>query len=369
MAKIRLENVRKVFNGEIVALDNITLEVAEKEFMVVVGPTGCGKTTLLRLIAGLEVPSAGTITIDDIPVNNIAAKNRNIAMVFQNYSLYPHMNVRQNMAFALKMQKLPRGMIKQRIKQMAEMLGIKDLLNRRPRTLSGGQRQRAALARAIVRNPRLFLFDEPLSNLDAKERTRTRAELKSLQRRLQTTTIYVTHDQAEAMSLADRICVMFNGIIQQVAEPMQVYDKPVNRFVAGFIGTPAMNFFDGTISVENNCVAFVHGPVRIPLPKTAETAVLGYNNKQMVLGIRPEHFSTLPNAFVSSTHITATAKIIEPLGNRTLVHFESPGGSQFAVEFGPHPTITPEDVVRLYINTEKLHLFEPGEMGKNVLLE
>ena len=237
MARVVLENITKVFEPNITAVKDVDLEIDDKEFMVIVGPSGCGKTTTLRMIAGLEEITKGTIKIGERIVNDISPKNRDIAMVFQNYALYPHMTIYQNMAFGLKLRKYPKAEIKRRVHQAAQMLGVEQLLKRKPRTLSGGQRQRIAVGRAIVRNPKAFLFDEPLSNLDAKLRVSTRAELKALHRRLQTTSIYVTHDQVEAMTLGDRICVMYNGLIQQVDTPMAVYDKPVNKFVAGFLGT------------------------------------------------------------------------------------------------------------------------------------
>ncbi len=238
MARVLLENVTKVYGDKVTAVDNLTLEVGDQEFMVIVGPSGCGKTTILRMIAGLEDVTSGTVTIGDIIVNSVPPKDRDIAMVFQNYALYPHMTVFQNMAFALKLRKYPKAEIKKQVEEASLLLGIEDLLDRKPKALSGGQRQRVAVGRAIVRDPKVFLFDEPLSNLDPQVRTTTRTELKGLHARLKTTSIYVTHDQVEAMTLGDRIAVLKNGIIQQIGTPLEIYDKPINKFVAGFFGSP-----------------------------------------------------------------------------------------------------------------------------------
>src|SRR5687768_11476517 len=259
MARVDLEQVTKVFPGGVKAVDSVDLAVADREFVVLVGPSGCGKSTTLRMIAGLEDVTSGTVRIGDRVVNDVPPKDRDIAMVFQNYALYPHMTVYKNMAFALKLRKVPKPQIQQRVIEAAKMLEIEHLLERRPRELSGGQRQRVAVGRAIVREPAAFLFDEPLSNLDAKLRVTTRAELKRLHRRLRTTTIYVTHDQEEAMTLGDRIVVMKDGAIQQADTPLRTYNHPANRFVAGFIGMPPMNFFDGTIRSENGELVFEEG--------------------------------------------------------------------------------------------------------------
>ncbi|MHC4637347.1 MAG: ABC transporter ATP-binding protein [Planctomycetota bacterium] len=328
MAQVFLKNVTKVFDGNVVAVNNACLEIADKEFMVIVGPSGCGKTTMLRLIAGLEELTAGNIKIGEEIVDNVPPKDRDIAMVFQNYALYPHMTVFQNMAFGLKLRKVPKTQIKERVINTAEMLGIEKLLDRKPRALSGGQRQRVALGRAIVRKPKAFLFDEPLSNLDMKLRVTTRAELKALHYKLQRTSIYVTHDQAEAMTLSDRICVMYNGQIQQVDEPMEVYDKPVNKFVAGFFGM-----------VPNN---------------------------HLTLGVRPENLSTKPYHGNSESAIAATVKVIEPLGDRMDVYLESCDGSSFIVNLDPYSKMRIGEKVRIYIDMEKSHIFEAGKMGKNV---
>ena len=365
MAQVILDRVSK-FYGDIKAVYNASLEIADKEFMVIVGPSGCGKTTTLRMIAGLEDISEGAITIGERLVNDVAPKDRDIAMVFQNYALYPHMTVFQNMAFGLKLRKYPKPGIKKRVEDTAEMLGIEQLLNRKPKALSGGQRQRVALGRAIVRNPAAFLFDEPLSNLDAKLRVCTRAELKGLHHRLQTTSIYVTHDQAEAMTLGDRICVMYNGLIQQVAAPMEVYDKPVNRFVAGFLGTPPMNFFEGRIKIENYKPVFLLSDgSEITLTDLADQ-LLPYVNREMVLGIRPEHLALEQLSGQTENALTCTVNVVEPLGDRKDVYLVSNCGQKLVANINPHVNIEINDKPLIYFDARKIHIFEPGITGKNV---
>src|SRR3712207_1277508 len=272
MASVRLENVSRTFPGGVRAVDRINLEVLDREFVVIVGPSGCGKSTTLRMIAGLEEATEGTIRIGDRVVNDVAPKDRDIAMVFQNYALYPHMTVYKNMAFGLKLRGMPRAQIHQRVSEAARILEIEHLLDRKPKQLSGGQRQRVAVGRAIVREPAAFLFDEPLSNLDAKLRVTTRAELKRLHHRLKTTTIYVTHDQEEAMTLGDRIVVMKDGVIQQADAPLTTYNAPANRFVAGFIGMPPMTFFDGAIKVVDGRLVFEEGRLANPRPASASSS-------------------------------------------------------------------------------------------------
>ncbi len=368
MAQVILEKVTKIFDGHLVAVKDADLDITDKEFMVIVGPSGCGKTTVLRMIAGLEEVTEGTIKIDDKVVNNIPPKNRNIAMVFQNYALYPHMTVFQNMAFGLKLRKFPRAQIKQRVHQAAEMLSIEQLLKRKPKALSGGQRQRVAVGRAIVRNPKAFLFDEPLSNLDAKLRVTTRAELKALHRRVNTTSIYVTHDQVEAMTLGDRICVMYNGVIQQVAAPMEVYDRPANKFVAGFLGTPPMNFCDGHVRLRNDNFCFAIRDEEIMLPSSMKNALVLHKDKEMVLGIRPEHLLLEPLRDQRDNSIDCTAVVVEPLGDRTGVYLEAAHGARFITNVDPHVNIQIGQPVRMYMDIEKINIFEPGETGKNVTL-
>jgi multiple sugar transport system ATP-binding protein len=368
MARILLENVTKVFDGEITAVSDFSLEVTDGEFMVIVGPSGCGKTTTLRMIAGLEEPTAGSIYIADTLVNDLTPKDRDVAMVFQTCALYPHMTVYQNMAFALKMRKVPEAQIDRRIEQTAELLGIGHLLKRKPKALSGGQRQRVALGRAIVRNPRAFLFDEPLSNLDAALRLAMRAELKDLHRRLQTTTVYVTHDQAEAMSLADRISVMRDGAIQQTADPLEVYDRPVNRFVAGFFGTPPMNFFEGHIISRNDGLCFDFGDEIIGLPQCLKTALGQYCGEQMILGVRPENISLDHGASQLGNSISATVGVVEPLGVRTDLYMTNCDGQRFVASVDPHTQLTIGDAVRIHIDIESAHFFEPGQNGRNIAI-
>jgi len=368
MARVFLKNVKKIYDNGYVAVKNANLEVADKEFMVIVGPSGCGKTTTLRMIAGLEEISDGTITIGERIVNNVPPKDRDIAMVFQNYALYPHMTVFQNLAFSLKLRKYPKDEIKKRVMQVAEMLDISSQLDKKPKALSGGQRQRVALGRAIVRNPAAFLFDEPLSNLDAKLRVTTRAELKALHRRLNTTSIYVTHDQAEAMTLGDRICVMYNGEIQQVAPPMEVYERPVNRFVAGFLGTPPMNFLKGKISIKDNKVIFILNDGDTIDLKNTDARFAPYLEKEMVLGVRPEHLTVEPLPSQKNNSIRSRLVVVEPLGDRKDVYLASTSGQKFIANLDPHTTIDVDNHVLMYVNVDKVHLFEPGETGKNILL-
>src|SRR5690554_686499 len=290
MASVTLERVTKRF-GNVIAVDEASLEIRDKEFLVLVGPSGCGKSTTLRMVAGLEDVTEGNIYIGDRLVNDVPPKDRDIAMVFQNYALYPHMDVYNNMAFGLKLRKFPKSEIDRRVKEAARMLGIENLLDRKPKQLSGGQRQRVAVGRAIVREPKVFLMDEPLSNLDAKLRVQMRAELSKLHRRLEATVIYVTHDQTEAMTMGDRIVVMKDGFIQQVGAPLEVYEKPVNVFVAGFIGSPAMNFMEGVLRRDGETYFIDAKTFKLPIPaeKAASIKNLGkYVDKQVVLGIRPE---------------------------------------------------------------------------------
>ncbi|HUW19703.1 MAG TPA: sn-glycerol-3-phosphate ABC transporter ATP-binding protein UgpC [Sedimentisphaerales bacterium] len=368
MARIQLQNVTKVFEGNVTAVSNLSLDVPDGLFMVIVGPSGCGKTTTLRMIAGLEKPTAGNIYIANALVNNVPPKDRDVAMVFQNYALYPHMTVYQNMAFALKVRRFPKAEINQKVAETAGLLGIEHLLDRKPSALSGGQRQRVALGRAIVRNPKAFLFDEPLSNLDAKLRAAMRAELKALHKRLRAASIYVTHDQAEAMTLGDRIAVMCDGVLQQSAAPMEVYEKPANRFVAGFIGSPPMNFFMGRLQFNDDAACFVMGDETITLPQCLKKVLADYRDREMVLGIRPESLS--PNQFAGQHNntISANVEMIEPLGAATHFHLTSRTGIQFVACFNPNIKLNVTDAVKINIDLQKVHIFEPGETGKNVVL-
>jgi len=368
MARVLLENISKIYDNDFEAVKNTNLEIADEEFMVIVGPSGCGKTTTLRMIAGLEEISGGTIHIGDRIVNDVPPKDRDIAMVFQNYALYPHMTVRQNMAFGLKLRKFPKAEIKQRVEDAAKMLGIESQLAKKPKALSGGQRQRVALGRAIVRNPAAFLFDEPLSNLDAKLRVTTRAELKALHHRLQTTSVYVTHDQAEAMTLGDRICVMYEGIIQQVAPPMEVYDKPVNRFVAGFLGTPPMNFFDGTIETKNHETLFTLTDGMSVKLSGSNSKLSSYAGQKMVFGIRPEHLTPEPIEGQTDNTLNAVVNVVEPLGDRKDVYLTASNGQKFIANLDPHTDIDINQQVTMFIDTHKAHVFEQGDTGANISL-
>jgi multiple sugar transport system ATP-binding protein len=372
MARVLLESIGKVYQGGVEAVKNVCLEIDDKEFMVIVGPSGCGKTTTLRMIAGLEGIDAGTISIDDRIVNNVAPKDRDIAMVFQNYALYPHMTVFQNMAFGLKLRKVSKPEILNRVQTAAEILGIEKLLKRKPKALSGGQRQRVALGRAIVRKPKAFLFDEPLSNLDAKLRVMMRAELKSLHRRLETTSIYVTHDQAEAMTLGDRICVMHDGMIQQVAEPMEVYDRPVNRFVAGFLGTPPMNFLDGKIEIEADSVCFNFAGDKIKLPAWMKDSLVEKKGLDVVFGFRAEHICVDGSVGRQDNSLEVTIEVVEPLGDRMDVYFSVEGAgsdSWLIANLEPHVRLKAGDRVKLYLNVNKTHVFDIGNTGANLTLD
>ena len=317
MAEVRLENICKHFN-EIVAVDDFNLSIKDKEFVVLVGPSGCGKTTTLRMIAGLEGITSGNIYIEERLINKLPAKERNIAMVFQNYALYPHMSVRENMSFSLEMHKRPKEEIKKRVQEAAEILGIEGLLDRKPKQLSGGQRQRVAVGRAIVRKPGVFLFDEPLSNLDAKLRVQTRVELKKLHERLATTAVYVTHDQVEAMTMGDRIVVMKDGLIQQVGGPLELYNTPANRFVAGFLGSPAMNFFEAELTGSGDSLFLQTGSFKIDLPLEKTNLINEYGEKKVVVGIRPEDLVMVEDD-VSGKAIQFTVDVVEPIGSETYV--------------------------------------------------
>jgi multiple sugar transport system ATP-binding protein len=316
MVSIRLENVNKSFDPDVHVLKDINLEIKDKEFMVLVGPSGCGKSTCLNIIAGLEYVTDGKVIFDDVDVTYVPPKERRIAMVFQSYALYPHMNVRENMGFALKLSKMDKREIKKRVEEAAKLLGISQLLDRKPGELSGGQRQRVALGRSIVRNPTVFLFDEPLSNLDAKLRIQMRGEIIKLQRSLQITQVYVTHDQVEAMSMADRIAILYDGKFQQIGTPSDVYNKPANQFVAGFIGSPAMNFFEATF--DSNELTF--GTQKLSLSSEISNKLKEGNATEIILGIRPEHIKVSTTKFDNSYEVKIT--VVEFLGAETILTFE-----------------------------------------------
>ena len=385
MAEVLIREVVKVYPGNVTAVQGISLDIKDGEFMVLVGPSGCGKSTTLRMVAGLEDISDGTISIGDRVVNDVPPKDRDIAMVFQNYALYPHMTVYKNMAFGLKLRKFPKPEIDKRVREAAEILGITQLLDRKPKALSGGQRQRVALGRAIVRDPSAFLFDEPLSNLDAKLRVETRAEIKRLHKRLATTTIYVTHDQEEAMTLGDRVCVMSEGLIQQCDTPITVYDRPVNRFVAAFLGTPPMNFFDGQLATEGGATYFrtPHG-INVQLTGHHAELVAGKVGQDVVMGMRPEGMFLRPNEFANDEKQTLemVVDVTEPLGNTMDVFLsngrmdgsnadlpitEAAPGDRCTARVKAEP-LTEGTRVKLYLDPSKIHLFETGKFGENLTL-
>ena len=356
MAEVIVRKLNKKFDLTHVVKD-VDLQIHDKEFVVFVGPSGCGKTTTLRMIAGLEAITSGDILIDNTVVNDVPPMDRDIAMVFQNYALYPHMSVAGNMAFGLKMRKFEKSEIESRIKRAADILGIGDLLHRKPRQLSGGQRQRVALGRAIVRDPKVFLFDEPLSNLDAKLRVQMRVELKKLHERLGTTAIYVTHDQVEAMTLGDRVVVMKDGLVQQVGEPLELYNTPANRFVAGFIGSPAMNFADVTLSADNGKVWAEAPGLRIGLPEPVAHRVNGRNGGKATVGIRPEDIHIAGPADPADLCFDVEVEVVEQLGSEILLDTRA-GNSTFVASVEPTLRTRVHDHLKLAINPARLHLFD-----------
>jgi len=361
MAQVSLRNVSKIFPPDVVAVKDVNLGVENREFLVLVGPSGCGKSTTLRMIAGLETATQGEIYIGDKLVNDMPAKDRNIAMVFQNYALYPHMSVYENMAFGLKLRRYPRNEIKKRVLETAQILGIDRFLERKPRELSGGQRQRVAVGRAIVRKPLVFLFDEPLSNLDAKFRVQMRTEISKLHIRLQATMIYVTHDQIEAMTMGDRIAVMKDGLIQQIADPTGLYDQPVNKFVAGFIGSPPMNFFEGAVKRIDGKFFFDEGSFRVKLVDEMASKIGPYENKEIIFGIRPEDI--YDKLFVQDAPaencITATCEIIEPLGSEVYLHLVPPSRKcTFIAKVGAHDKPGINQDLNLVFDMSKVHFFD-----------
>ncbi|WP_026905649.1 ABC transporter ATP-binding protein [Paucisalibacillus globulus] len=356
MAELRLEHIQKKYDKDVIAVNDFNLHIQDKEFIVFVGPSGCGKSTTLRMIAGLEEITEGGLFIDDKKMNDVAPKDRDIAMVFQNYALYPHMNVYDNMAFGLKLRKFKKDEIDKRVQNAAKILGLEAYLDRKPKALSGGQRQRVALGRAIVRDAKVFLMDEPLSNLDAKLRVQMRAEIQKLHKRLQTTTIYVTHDQTEAMTMATRLVVMKDGIIQQVGAPKEVYDNPNNVFVGGFIGSPAMNFLTGTIK-ENN---FVMGDikVRIPAGKLKLLKEKGYVDKEVILGIRPEdiHDELIFIESTPDTKISASIEVAELMGAETFL-YSKVADQDFIARIDSRSDIQGGETLDLALDMNKAHFF------------
>ena len=353
MAKVTLEHVWKRF-GDVVAVRDVNLEVQDQEFLVLVGPSGCGKSTTLRMVAGLEDIAEGSVYIGDRLVNDVAPKDRDIAMVFQNYALYPHMNVYENMAFGLKLRKFQRPEIDRRVREAAQILGIEELLKRRPKELSGGQRQRVALGRAIVREPAVFLMDEPLSNLDAKLRVQMRTEIAKLHKRLNTTIIYVTHDQTEAMTMGDRIVVMKDGFVQQVASPQEIYDFPTNMFVAGFIGSPPMNFLRCRVTGDR----LVADSFDLPLPTAQATAVRPFVDQDIILGIRPEDISDRAADLARWPTVECHVDVTEPLGSEVYLHMLV-GNQRLTARVAPDTQVRDGETSRLALNLDRVHIFDP----------
>ena len=354
MAAVEIRDVRKAF-GHVKVIHGVNIEIGDGEFVILVGPSGCGKSTLLRMIAGLETITAGEIRIGDRVVNNVPPKERDIAMVFQNYALYPHMTVRDNMAFALKLKRAPKAEIEARVKPAAEILGLTPLLDRYPRELSGGQRQRVAMGRAIVRDPQVFLFDEPLSNLDAKLRVAMRAEIKELHQRLGTTTVYVTHDQIEAMTMADKIVVMHDGIVEQIGAPLDLYDRPDNLFVAGFIGSPAMNMLTGTLAVNGHAAFKTQDGMILPISGEPRAS----SGQKVIYGVRPEHF------LLTDAGVPAEVVVLEPTGSETQAQLRI-GSQEITGVFRERLTARPGETIRILPQPDLVHLFDPAS-GKRLI--
>ncbi|MGZ6315259.1 MAG: ABC transporter ATP-binding protein [Candidatus Limnocylindrales bacterium] len=355
MATVTFENVSKRF-GDVVAVDDLNLDIRDAEFMVLVGPSGCGKTTSLRMVAGLEEITSGTLRIGERVINDVAPKDRDIAMVFQSYALYPHMSIRDNLAFGLKLRHVPKAQIEARVKEAAAILDLSRYLDRKPRELSGGQRQRVALGRAIVREPAVFLMDEPLSNLDAKLRVETRANILRLYQRLNTTFVYVTHDQIEAMTMGTRIAVMNEGRLQQVGSPQELYDRPINRFVAGFIGSPAMNFASVEVQGTGDDLQLVGANITVPKqPQFRES--MGAAGRQLIVGFRPEHLEIAPVTGAAAV-VNAKAEVVEYLGNEELIHASGSGRDIVAIVDSSY-RVRPGDMLEFKVPLDRLQLFDP----------
>jgi multiple sugar transport system ATP-binding protein len=356
MAQVLIRRLNKMY-GDVHAVKDVNLEIRDKEFVVLVGPSGCGKTTTLRMIAGLESITSGEIAIGNTVVNQLPPMDRDIAMVFQNYALYPHMSVYDNMGFGLRMRKFDRAEIKKRVQEAAEILGIQNLLARKPRQLSGGQRQRVALGRAIVRHPQVFLFDEPLSNLDAKLRVQMRVELKKIHNRLSTTAVYVTHDQVEAMTLGDRVVVMKDGVVQQMGEPLELYNAPVNRFVAGFLGSPAMNFAKVRVTGTQQALRAQNAGLGIELPPEFAARLLPYSDREVMLGIRPEDLRLANGSDPAGLCIDAVVEVVEKLGSEILLDVQA-GGQSMVAAVEPSVRAQHGDKIRLALRGDRLHFFD-----------
>jgi len=360
VASVVLKNIQKVYGEDIVAVKDFNLEIKDKEFVVFVGPSGCGKSTTLRMVAGLEEITNGEIFIGEQLINDVPAKNRDIAMVFQNYALYPHMTVYENLSFGLKLRRYPQKEIERRVREAADILGITQFLDRKPKALSGGQRQRVAVGRAIVRKPKVFLFDEPLSNLDAKLRVQMRMELQKLHNRLQTTMIYVTHDQIEALTMGDRIVVMKDAEIQQVAAPIELYENPVNKFVAGFIGSPPMNFMNGRIIHKGGNYFFQDQGIQIKIVDQQYSKIKAYEGKEVIFGIRPENIYDklfAQNAREEYT-ITATVDVVEPMGSEIYLYLKA-GSNNFVARVNAHDTAQVNQDLQVVFDMSKAHFFDP----------
>ncbi len=365
MAQVELKNISKIYSGNTKVVNNVNLTVEDREFVVLVGPSGCGKSTTLRMIAGLEEITEGEILIDGEVVNDQAPKDRDIAMVFQNYALYPHMTVFENMAFGLKLRKYSKVEIKNRVNEAAKILDLENYLDRKPKALSGGQRQRVAVGRAIVRHPKVFLFDEPLSNLDAKLRVQMRTEISKLHKRLNATIIYVTHDQTEAMTMGDKIVVMKDGIVQQIASPLELYNNPNNQFVAGFIGSPAMNFIQGDLSGNGDIEYFKNEQVQIKIDKTMSSALHSLKSDKLTVGIRPEHFSLFEGEhYNNDSYINTNVEVVEPLGNEAFLYF-TVDNSQCVARIDANTYMDVGESITLFINKEKIHFFD--ESGNRIV--
>jgi multiple sugar transport system ATP-binding protein len=365
MAEVKIENVHKTYDGKVTAVRDVSVTIRDKEFVVLVGPSGCGKSTVLRMIAGLEEISEGNISIDGIVVNDVPPKDRDIAMVFQNYALYPHMSVYENLAFGLKLRKYDSQEIQRRVRHAASLLGIDSFLDRKPKALSGGQRQRVALGRAIVRQPKVFLFDEPLSNLDANLRVQMRTEISRLHHQLQTTIVYVTHDQIEAMSMGSRIVVMKEGLVQQVDTPLNIYHHPANKFVASFIGSPTMNFMNGTLQ-ESGQMIFTQDQtsLNVAVPKAMEARLRAYATTHVTLGIRPEHIHAYKPADVESiSRFTAWVDVVEPVGNEVFVYFSTGGDAHYVARLATDSPPAVGKPFQFLFDTSKIHFFD-GETEK-----
>jgi multiple sugar transport system ATP-binding protein len=368
MAQVTLSHIQKIYPDGYHAVRDFNLEIEDRQFVVFVGPSGCGKSTTLRMIAGLEDISSGDLRIGDRRVNDVPPKDRDIAMVFQNYALYPHMTVYENMAFGLKLRGSSKSDADKKVREAAAFLGLESMLERKPGALSGGQRQRVAVGRAVVRDPKCFLFDEPLSNLDARLRVQMRAEIKKLQARLGATTVYVTHDQEEAMTLGDKVVVMKDGIVQQMGPPLEIYRKPVNRFVAGFVGTPPMNFVPGKIASADGALWFDEGSFRLKLPEAAKNKSL-VSGQDVVAGIRPQAFTAVASidAFRTNGGLSTKAEVVEPLGEAIDVSFNAGSCRDLVARVSAESSLRTNDAMCLTVEPERIHVFAPGEMGPSLL--